>query len=307
MANKMVSVIIPTYNRANLLSNAVDSVLAQDYQAIEVIVVDDGSTDGTQAVARQFGDRIKYIKRKNGGPAAARNTGIAASSGEIIALLDSDDLWLPGKLQKQMPLFDDAQVKIAHCAVTVRDIPIKKSWYDYPGDIVEFHTVMRGRGFQTPGVLFRRSIYNEIGPFDEILPYGREDIDYWLRITARYSSHGVAESLAIYQVHGANISRSFTSLREGISVYRKYMNVHVNCRECKIAFNEMVRQSRCLTYDGLCRVSSEKWRTGNIGESIKYRGLSIGVSPYLAFRRFGKGLSRRLRGGLKIAGDTSHN
>lgn len=293
MSARTVSVIIPTYNRADLLSDAIDSVLAQDYPLVEVVVVDDGSTDGTEAVARRFGDRIKYIKRKNGGPAAARNTGIAASSGEIIALLDSDDLWLPGKLRKQMPLFGTPATALVHSAVTVHDIPISKSWYDYPGDTVDFHAVMRSRGFQVPGVAFRRSLFNEIGPFDESLPYGREDIDYWLRATAKYPSRGIPEALAVYRVHGMNISRGFSSLREGVEIYRKYLGVHPKCRECQEAFATMLRQGRRLQYDGLCRASSEELAAGHYRSAARLRIAAVATAPALACTRFASGVLRR--------------
>jgi len=108
--NPTVSVIISTYNRAHLIGRAIQSVLNQTYQDFEVIVVDDGSTDNTEEIVKSFNDpRIRYIRHeKNKGAAAARNTGIKAARGKYIAFQDSDDEWLPEKLEKQMKVFENA-------------------------------------------------------------------------------------------------------------------------------------------------------------------------------------------------------
>jgi glycosyltransferase involved in cell wall biosynthesis len=103
----LVSVIIPVYNGDRYLSEAIESVLQQTYQPLEVIVVDDGSTDNTAAVARQFENAIRYLYQENGGTAAARNAGIALSQGGFLAFLDADDLWLKNKLEIQMSAFEE--------------------------------------------------------------------------------------------------------------------------------------------------------------------------------------------------------
>ena len=103
-----VSVIIPTYNRADLLGEAIDSVLAQSYQDFEMIVADDGSTDETAMVASKYGDKVRFLALPHRGqPAAPRNAGIAAATGEYISFLDSDDLYLPDKLALQVPALDE--------------------------------------------------------------------------------------------------------------------------------------------------------------------------------------------------------
>jgi glycosyltransferase involved in cell wall biosynthesis len=100
----LVSVIIPTYNRASTIVPVIESVLEQTYKKIEVIVVDDGSSDGTEHVLKNFGDRISVIRQENAGPSAARNRGVAVSKGEIVAFLDSDDHWMPDKIERQVSL-----------------------------------------------------------------------------------------------------------------------------------------------------------------------------------------------------------
>ena len=105
VAEPLVSVIIPTYNNAAYLVESVESVLNQSYRNIELIVVDDGSTDNTQAVLAGFGDRLRYVRKANGGPSSARNLGIQMARGQLIAFQDADDLWLPEKLALQVAYF----------------------------------------------------------------------------------------------------------------------------------------------------------------------------------------------------------
>ena len=103
-ARPLVSIVIPTFNRSDTISRAIKSVLNQTYQEIEVIVVDDGSTDRTAEKLQEFAGRINVIYQRNKGPSSARNVGVNASSGEIVSFLDSDDVWLPGKLAGQIEL-----------------------------------------------------------------------------------------------------------------------------------------------------------------------------------------------------------
>lgn len=115
MKQPLVSVIIPTYNRAGTIGKAVSSALEQSYPATEVIIVDDGSTDDTAAALAAFGDRIRVIRQANAGPSAARNRGAAGAHGEYIAFLDSDDVWLPGKLERQVLLLEARGPEVCCC------------------------------------------------------------------------------------------------------------------------------------------------------------------------------------------------
>jgi glycosyltransferase involved in cell wall biosynthesis len=115
MRSPLVSVIIPTYNRSSLICKTVENVLRQTYQKLEVIVVDDGSTDDSLERLRVFGSRIRVITQENGGPSAARNKGLEVASGEIIAFQDSDDEWLPTKLERQVSILDRAGKEVPCC------------------------------------------------------------------------------------------------------------------------------------------------------------------------------------------------
>jgi len=182
------SVIIPSYNRAHLLSRALDSVLAQTLPATEIIVVDDGSSDHTTELISYHYPQVIYLRQENKGVSAARNRGIQYAKGEWIALLDSDDEWLPEKLASQFALLHEApESKLIHADEIwirngVRVNQMKK------------HTKRGGHIFQhclplcaiSPSTsLIHRSLFDELGLFDESLP-ACEDYDLWLRITARY-------------------------------------------------------------------------------------------------------------------------
>ncbi len=115
MSSPLVSVIIPTYNRAHLIEGAIGSVLQQDYGPLEIIVVDDGSTDNTPELMLRKYPQVSFARQRNSGPSAARNHGIRLSSGEIIMFLDSDDTWLPGKVRRQVELLQDAGPSVPCC------------------------------------------------------------------------------------------------------------------------------------------------------------------------------------------------
>jgi len=183
-----ISVIIPTYNRIETLSRAIESVLAQTHPADELIIVDDGSTDGTAAWVREHYPQIKLIEQKNSGVSAARNRGIESSRGDWIALLDSDDEWLPHKLEKQLALWaSEPRLKIVHSDEIwirsgVRVNQMKK--HRKKGGWI-FQDCLPLCAISPSAVMIHRSLFDEVGVFDETLPTC-EDYDLWLRITSRF-------------------------------------------------------------------------------------------------------------------------
>jgi len=183
-----VSVIIPAYNRCQMLKQAVDSVLSQDFTDFELIVSDDGSTDNTQEMLRAYGNRILVIRQENKGVSAARNRGIVSASGDLIAFLDSDDLWMPEKLSEQVAFFNAnpdgliCQSEEIWIRNGVRVNP-KKKHRKLSGMIFEASLLLC---LVSPSaVMMRRSLFDEVGLFDETLP-ACEDYDLWLRIGCRY-------------------------------------------------------------------------------------------------------------------------
>lgn len=190
-----VSVIIPTYNRGWILKEAVESVLAQDFQNFELIIVDDGSTDNTQDVLDAYinacdacGSKIILFKQKNRGVSAARNKGIASASGRYIAFLDSDDLWLPEKLSTQVDFFkENRDALICQTGeIWIRNgvrVNPKKKHKKVSGMIFE-HSLSLCL-VSPSAVMLERGLFDEVGVFDESLPIC-EDYDLWLRISCRY-------------------------------------------------------------------------------------------------------------------------
>jgi glycosyltransferase involved in cell wall biosynthesis len=199
MREPRLSVIIPVYNGEAYLADAVASVRVQGYADLEIIVVDDGSTDGTARLARGLGD-VRWLSQDNGGPAAARNRGLEAAGAGIVAFLDADDLWTPVKLRLQLPrLLDDPCLD----AVSGHIQCVKP---EGPSGIGErFVHVGAPRLLPSFGsMLARRRVFEKIGPLDESLRCG-EDIDWFMR--AR--EHGVRtatvpEVVLYYRLHGGN-------------------------------------------------------------------------------------------------------
>lgn len=220
----MISVILPTYNRAPFLERAMGSVLAQRRPCGELLVVDDGSTDNTaDLVARWAANAsvpVHYLHQENRGAAAARNTGIRAARGELLAFLDSDDWWLPNKLELQAAaLADNPGTLIAH----TREIWFRhgqrvnqKKKHDPPhGDIFLPSLAMCVVGMST--VLARRQLFDRYGFFDESLPCC-EDYELWLRVGAHEPFHLVPQPLIAKD--GGRADQLSQIHRLGMDVYR---------------------------------------------------------------------------------------
>jgi len=210
-----VSVIIPTHNRAAFLEEAIESILFQDYKDFELIVVDDGSTDGTRELIRTYGERVIYLHQDNKGVSCARNRGIENSTGKYIAFLDSDDKWLPKKLSSQIDFFScNTDAMICHTEEIwvrngVRVNPMKKH-KKYSGMI--FERVLPLCIVSPSSVMIRRDLFLGIGLFDESLP-ACEDYDLWLRIASRFPVYLLETPLMIKRGgHKDQLSSKFVGL-----------------------------------------------------------------------------------------------
>ena len=194
-----VSVIIPTFNRGWIIRDAIDSVHAQTYTSYELIVVDDGSTDRTPDILRSYGDRLRLIGQVNRGVSAARNRGIAASTGRLIAFLDSDDLWLPDKLAVQVAFFEHnrsaliCQTEEVWIRNGMRVNP--KNRHRKPSGLI-FKPSLALCLVSPSAVMVRRKLFDEVGLFDEALP-ACEDYDLWLRVSCRIPIHLIDKPLTV--------------------------------------------------------------------------------------------------------------
>ena len=176
-----VSVVIPTYNRAQHITRAIDSVIAQTGADCEIIVVDDGSHDATDEVIRSYGDRLSYVRQPNAGPSAARNRGWRMARHDWIAFLDSDDLWKPGKLQREMELVERTGTRVCFTDVEVMGAlepaeaasaagPAGKEVFEEPFELI----LQPSRVLYVQSMLIRRELLNRVGGFDERLRVGED-------------------------------------------------------------------------------------------------------------------------------------
>ncbi|MBI5763400.1 MAG: glycosyltransferase [Planctomycetes bacterium] len=209
MSRPAVSVIIPTFNRLALLREALDSVAAQTFRDFEVIIIDDGSTEAIAEGVAGHSTSPRVIRQPNAGPAAARNRGIAAANADLVAFLDSDDLWLPKKLATYFErMHREPDVPIWYGPMQ----PIERDGQRVPGRtkpciggcITEalFHSSF----VHVPTVVCRKSLLTDVGCFDESLPVC-EDYDLWLRLSVRTRFGLIEEPLALRRLHDDRLSK----------------------------------------------------------------------------------------------------
>lgn len=231
MNKPKITVVIPTYNRAELLLRAVMSVLSQTFQDFELIIVDDGSTDDTDRIVKKMkreDSRILYIKQENQGASVARNSGIKEARGKYIAFIDSDDEWLPNKLEKQIEIFNESSVpnlgfvgsnKMVYQLDENKNVISKKDLYKhrFPRNQNEF-SLEDFLSFRTPvsptNVLILRKALFDVGLFDSKCP-PHEDYDLWIRLKKEYGFESTWEILAKYYNWSGGISKTTDSLKKG--------------------------------------------------------------------------------------------
>jgi glycosyltransferase involved in cell wall biosynthesis len=209
-ARPLVSVVIPVYNGARFLAQAIDSVLAQTYPAIEVVVVDDGSTDDSRDLIARYGDRVVAVSQANGGVARARNAGIRASRGELVAFLDQDDWWRPEKIAAQVRVFQsDGAIGLVHTGVGHYDEKAQAfvgrlNPHDTPHELVGrcYERLLLGNSIYNATVMVRRAALDVVGHFDASIA-GNTVADYelWLRLAQRFALAYVPEELAVFRLH----------------------------------------------------------------------------------------------------------
>ncbi len=206
-----VSIVIPSYNAMQFLPRTVDSVIKQTFQDFEIVIINDGSTDNIKEWAKTVEDkRLRLISQPNQGQSAARNEGIEQSSGQYIAFLDSDDLWAPSKLEKQVQVLDcNSDVGLVYSWVSLideNDDPLDKIWtISEEGDV--WHKLIEGNIIACGSVpMIRRACVEVVGLFEKF-PFACEDWDYWLRIASHYPFKVLEEVLVYYRHSPSSLSR----------------------------------------------------------------------------------------------------
>jgi len=210
MKKGLVTVVIPNYNYGAFLREAIDSVLAQTYDNIEVVVVDDGSSDVSRTVIESYSGRIRPIFQQNKGVSAARNAGAAIGSGEFLAFLDADDVWLPDKVEKQMKVFEgNEKIGLVHVGFVEIDLKGERGKTFIEGkagrvaeDMLKFEgpVILAGGS----GFVLRKSIFDAVGGFDERLSTSA-DWDIAFQSAYRCEVGFVPEPLLKYRMHGSNM------------------------------------------------------------------------------------------------------
>lgn len=250
-----VNVIIPTYNRKWAVNRAIDSVLAQTYPHFQLIVVDDGSTDDTKTLLNSYNDpRLIVLNQPNRGVSAARNTGINAARGNLIAFLDSDDLWLPNKLARQVNFFEQRPEALI---CQTEEIWIRNGKRVNPK---KRHQKPRGMIFEPSlalclvspsAVMIRRELLDEVGLFDENLP-ACEDYDLWLRISRKYPVHLIDEPLIVkHGGHADQLSRAPQLDKYRIAALCKLLDAGRLNRNQTLSVLKMLDE-KCRIYAGGC-------------------------------------------------------
>ncbi len=281
-----VSVIIPTYNYAHFIAEAVESVLAQTFPIFEIIVVDDGSSDNTEEVIKHFGDKVRYIKQKNSGVCAARNNGVKNACGDFIAFLDADDTWLPEKIEKQITKFDeDSQIGLVHCEMREFDTETGKTvrlhlegeegWVADELLLFEKPVVIGCGG----SILVSRKAFEAVGGFDINLKVG-EDWDFCYRVARKFKIGFVREILADYRNHGSNSHLNVKEMERSVKIFHEK------------AFNtndKNILSLRRKSYGNFYKILAGSYFTaGSYQSFIKYSLKSLWLMPenisyFLAF------------------------
>jgi glycosyltransferase involved in cell wall biosynthesis len=304
MNNPIISVIIPTYNRAHLLPRSIESVLNQTYKDFELIIVDDGSNDNTDEVVNKYikkDNRIKYIKfEKNKGGNVARNAGINHSRGEYIAFLDSDDEWLSKKLERQISVFHKSKIEnlgLVYCgSYAIKEKKIQKIFPYRKGEVFEDllkTNIIIGGG---SGVIIKKTCFENCGKFDEniILRYGgSQEYEMWIRIAKKYNFDFTLDHLIKYYIHKISItggSKFIEKKKAREYIFNKYKEYYLNNPKL---------YSTALRYNGTRFVRENFCQEGrrNFIKSIKINPLNWKSYLYLFFSIFGSNFYNKL---LKI-------
>jgi glycosyltransferase involved in cell wall biosynthesis len=303
--NTLVSVIIPTYNRAQCISNAIDSVLYQTYKHYEIIVVDDGSTDDTLKVLEKYSDIVRTFKQNNSGVAAARNLGIKMARGEWIAFLDSDDRWLPDKLNKQIYWLKEHKSQVCFCTALIdygnerksESLLYKKCDVEcvYFEDSIEL-PVLYDVPLWLPSAVIKKNLLYDIGLFDENLIVSEDTkliYDICLNKGVSYLHNDFLIIDRTNEVDGLTNNRSVEFLLKKYKDYyqvEKYLYEKINnnkriknkTKTNMAHYSSMVARYSCVIGNyGDARRFAIRSLTENINMKILKRSVPIAVFPHL--------------------------
>ena len=274
----LISIVLPTYNRKGVIGRAINSVIRQSYHKWELIIIDDGSTDGTEEFIRTYGNsyNIKYVKQPNRGVSISRNNGISLSKGEYIAFIDSDDEWIERKLEAQLDFFNlhtEIALVFSNANLIKPDgiIASKPEIIKHDRDeIFTLESVFKDPYFGIPTVMIRKDIFDIVGKFDESLNTA-EDIDLFLRISLKKSIGYQHDKFANIYISGGSLTSSKGKEKGTISTFEnnilvikrfieenKYICIENNCDINGAMFNLYCSYARALLSGGNMKQARDK-------------------------------------------------
>ena len=314
-----VSVIIPAYNSMTYLPETLQSLLDQTYSDFEALVINDGSTDHTEEwVSQQTDPRIKLISQVNKGLSGARNTGIAAATGEYLAFLDADDLWHPTKLEKQVECLDnnpDAGLVYTWVAlINEHGVPTGRLFKNSQEGNVWEHLILQNIVESGSVAMVRRQCFETCGVFDINLRSFVEDWDMWLRIALHYPFKAISEPLVYYRQHSQSASRNWAAMEQsyGLVIEKAFASAPSHYQYLK--GSSYARANLCLAWKPLQSVQkdykkAQEFAAQSVTQDPKVRwereylrlriaiALMAGLGPenYSKFLRFFHTLRRRVK------------
>jgi len=276
MMNPKVTVIIPTYERAHFIKSAVESVLNQTYDDFELIVVDDGSTDGTKEILEGYADKLLYVRQQRQKRSAARNKGVSLARGEYVAFLDSDDVWFPDKLERQVPVLDNAprNTVLVHGYKQIVDADLnpisahkkqlRRSYAQAEKGKETYEAYLRSHCIFTSTVLIRRAELLGTGNYDPLIN-GREDLDLYLRLLLKGYEFAFCPEPPLVKYRLDKDRTDAAAIDESyLQVYKKHLELCARLKEdSRIAgARRSLYQNIAQTYYRLgdFRKSKEFWR-----------------------------------------------
>ncbi len=293
-ANPLVTIVVPTFNRSDMLRQAVDSIIAQTYRHWELIIVDDGSTDSTVEWIEEIADpRIRLVRLAHSGNIGrVRNAGVAAGIGEYLAFLDSDDLWLPTRLESQLRALrhsgaDWCYGNIRHIDVSGAPLPFRAGKFRALSGRIADHLLADETGASIVTWLVRRALFDQLGGFDESLA-AQEDRDLVLRLAETADVIALDEVLALVRDHDTRSTRTKDNLHKSAAmVFKKALDRCTDPQRARLARRRWTAH--------LASTGGDHLAAGRIarGAGLLWRSLIHGVSPAHWLRCLVSG-SRRL-------------
>jgi glycosyltransferase involved in cell wall biosynthesis len=279
MTRSLISCIVPVFNGERYLSEALESIFHQSYQPLEVIIVDDGSTDGTAAVAAAYGEKVTYLRQDNAGPAAARNLGLNVMHGEFVAFLDADDAMLPERLAAQLELLDaEPDLGLVHTDLMTFDESgiihtTRRAFSDPCGGMV-LDRLLLDNFITTSTVMARKEYLTEVGMFN-VNRRISHDFELWLRMAARWKVGYIDRPLVRYRYRPGSLSHDkLATAKDALDVLEAFWQEHPEHRRSQPALyrNSLAEQ--------LSAAGSAALGRGRRGSAIAYLMRSLRLDPW---------------------------